>query len=288
MKYAYYPGCSLESTAREYDLSARAVCQALGMELVELDDWNCCGATSAHSTNHLLALALPARNLALAGEAGLDLAVPCSACYNRLKSADHAMGQEPETRRRVEEAAGIRYARPVRVYSLLEAVVSGAGLEGVARQVKRPLKGLKLVCYYGCLLVRPPAVTGFDRAENPVFMDKLMEALGAEAIQWSYKTECCGASLALSSSATVEGLVGVLLDMAEEAGARAVVTSCPLCQANLEMRRRDPRGMPVFYFTELMGHAFGLAESRTWWQKHLVDPLPLLNQIANPLENVNM
>jgi len=280
MKYAYYPGCSLESNAREYDLSARAACMALGMELMELEDWNCCGATSAHSTSHLLGLALPARNLGLAEEAGMDLAIPCSACYNRLKSADYVMRQDPETHRAVEETVGIKYRRPVNVYSLLEAVVSGAGLDAVTGQVKRPLEGLKVACYYGCLLVRPTAVTGFDRPENPVLLDQLMEALGAKAMQWSYKTECCGASLALSSSEAVTGLVTVLLDMAEDSGAQAVVTSCPLCQANLEMRRRESNKMPVFYFTELMGHAFGLPESSVWFSKHLVDPRPLLNSLG--------
>lgn len=280
MRYAYYPGCSLGATAKEYDLSVRAVCKALGMELSELDDWSCCGATSAHSTNHLLGLALPARNLALAGEAGLDLTVPCSACYNRLKSADYAMRQDQETHRLVEETAGIKYRRPVNVYSLLEAVVSGVGFDAVKEQVKQPLKELKVACYYGCLLVRPSAVTGFDRAENPVLLDKLMETLGAKAVPWSYKTECCGASLALSSSETVNGLVAVLLNMAEEAGAQAVVTSCPLCQANLEMRRQDPCKMPVFYFTELMGYAFGLPESPVWFDKHLVNPRPLLNSLG--------
>ncbi|MCL6636186.1 MAG: CoB--CoM heterodisulfide reductase iron-sulfur subunit B family protein [Peptococcaceae bacterium] len=280
MRYAYYPGCSLESTAREYDLSVREACGALGVELVELEDWSCCGATSAHSTNHLLALALPARNLAQASEAGLDLAVPCSACYNRLKTADTVMRRNKETRRQVEAVAEIRYARPVQVYSLLEAVVRGAGLEAVAEKVKRPLKGLKLACYYGCLLVRPPGITGFDRPENPVSLDRLVEALGAKAVQWSYKTECCGASLALSSSETVYGLVGALLDMAEEAGAHALVTSCPLCRANLEMRRQEKHRMPVFYFTELMGHAFGLPGSHAWFQKHLVDPEPLLHSLG--------
>ncbi|HAR94956.1 MAG TPA: heterodisulfide reductase subunit B [Deltaproteobacteria bacterium] len=280
MKYAYYPGCSLESTAKEYDYSARAACGHLGIELAELKDWSCCGATSAHSTSHLLSLALPARNLALARDAMLDIAVPCSACYSRLKNADYVMRRDDAARREVEEAAGIDYRSKISVYSLLEAVVIGAGLKAVAEKVKKPLKGLKIACYYGCLLVRPPVVTGFDDTENPVLLDRLMETLGAEAVQWSYKTDCCGASLALSESGAVNGLVGVILEMASEAGASALVTSCPLCQANLEMRRAEDITLPVFYFTELMGLAFGLQDYRGWFQKHLVDPQPLLHSLG--------
>lgn len=280
MRYAYYPGCSLESTAREYDLSARAACGALGMEFTELADWSCCGATSAHSINHLLALALPARNLALAGEAGLDLAVPCSACYSRLKNADYVLRRDEAERRRVEEAVRVGYNNPVNVYSLLEAVVRGAGLETVAGKVSRPLSGLKLACYYGCLLLRPPEVTGFDDPDEPVLLDLLMEALGAEAVRWFYKTDCCGASLSLSESGAAGGLVNIILQTAGEAGANALVTACPLCQNNLEMRRPEHAGMPVFYFTELMGLAFGLPQSNTWFQKHLVDPKPLLNSLG--------
>lgn len=276
MKYAYYPGCSLESTAVEYDLSARAACVRLGIELVELDDWNCCGATSAHSTNHILALALPARNLALAGEAGLDLVVPCSACYNRLKVTDHLLRQDKELHRRMGEVTGTDYRNPVTVRSLLETVVTGAGLGAVAEKVVRPLSGLKVACYYGCLLVRPPAVTNFDNAENPVLLDRLVEALGAGSVRWFYKTDCCGASLAMSRGEMVTGMVGVILDRAQEAGANALVTACPLCQANLEMRRSEACGLPVFYFTELMGLAFNLPDCRNWFKKHLIDPQPLL------------
>lgn len=280
MKYAYYPGCSLESTAREFDLSARAACAAMGVELAELEDWNCCGATSAHSTSRLLSLALPARNLSLAAQAGLDVAVPCSACYSRLKTADYEMRRDQATRRLVEEAAGIDYKSPVNVYSLLEAVALKANLDTVTGKVVRPLSGLRAACYYGCLMVRPPSVTSFDDPENPVIMDHLVEALGAAAVPWSYKTDCCGASLALSESGPVNGLVGIILEMAGEAGANAIVTACPLCQANLEMRRGADCEIPVFFFTELMGLAFGLPDCGAWFKKHLVDPLPLLASLG--------
>lgn len=280
MKYAYYPGCSLEFTAKEYDFSSRVVSAHLGLELVELEDWNCCGATSAHSTNHLLALALPARNLALAAAAGLDLAVPCSACYSRLKLTGYQLRENPELCRQIEQVAGIAYHQQVEVYSLLEAVVTGVGLEVVAEKVVRPLTGLKAACYYGCLLVRPPAVTKFDDPENPVLMDRLIQVLGGKAVRWFDKTDCCGASLAMSRAEMVTGMVSSLLDHAREAGANAVVTACPLCHANLEMRRREDCSLPVFYFTELMGLSFNLPHCRSWLKKHLVDPLPLLASLA--------
>ncbi|HUW64727.1 MAG TPA: CoB--CoM heterodisulfide reductase iron-sulfur subunit B family protein [Spirochaetia bacterium] len=280
MKVAYYPGCSLESSAVEYDLSSRAVCQAVGLDLVELPDWSCCGASSAHGTSHLLSLALPARNLKLAQEAGLDIVAPCSACYNRLKFADYTLRHDREEREKIEEAAGFSFTGESAVLSLLEAVVTKAGLPKVKAAVTKPLAGLKLVSYYGCLLVRPLEVCSFDDPENPVSMDKLMATLGADVLDWSYKTDCCGAALTMSRAGTVTDLVGNLLERAAETGAEAVVTSCPVCQANLETRRRESGGPPVFFFTELMGLAFQLPGSQDWLRKHLVDPLPLLHKLA--------
>lgn len=280
MRLSYYPGCSLAATSVEYDLSSRAVCRALDLELLELPDWNCCGATSAHSTNHLLSLALPARNLKLAQEVGLDVVVPCSACYNRLKYTDHVLRHDREEREKVEEAAGFSFTGEVAVLSLLETVMTRAGLPRVKAAVKKPLAGLKLVCYYGCLLVRPLEVCSFDDPENPLSLDKLMAALGADVIDWSYKTDCCGASLGLCRTGTANSLVGGILEMAAEAGAEAIVTPCTLCHSNLEMRRTLSGGPPVFFFTELMGLAFQLPGSQDWLKKHLVDPLPLLSRLA--------
>lgn len=277
MKYFYYPGCSLESTAREFDLSARASAKALGLELHELPDWNCCGATSAHSINSPLAMALPARNLALAQKEGLDLVVPCSACYSRLRKADHLLGNQPEARRRMEEAVGFSYSGSVKVLSLLEVLAARPGLKHLP-EAGQSVKGLKVVCYYGCLLTRPPESGGFDRAENPVLMDNLIASLGIEVLPWSYKTECCGASLSLTSGPVVYKLVSVLLEAAAKAGADAIVTACPLCQSNLEMRRPPGNTMPAFYFTELIGLALGLGDANGWLKKHLVDPAPYLGR----------
>jgi heterodisulfide reductase subunit B len=280
LKLAYYPGCSLESTAVEYDLSSRAVCRAVGLELEELPDWSCCGASSAHGTNHLLSLALPARNIKLAQEAGLDIVAPCAACSNRLKFADYTLRHNREEREKVETAADFSFTGETAVLTMLEAVVTKAGIPAVKAAVVKPLAGLKLVCYYGCLLVRPLEVCTFDDPENPVSMDKLMAALGADVLDWSYKTDCCGAALTMPRAGTVTGLVGNLLEQATAAGAQAVVTSCPVCQSNLEMRRLHHGGPPVFFFTELMGLAFGLPGSQDWLKKHLVDPLPLLHKLS--------
>jgi heterodisulfide reductase subunit B len=290
---SYYPGCSQESTAVEYDRSARAVCAALGIELRELHDWNCCGASSAHAVSHVLALALPARNLALAQAEGYGtLVAPCAACYNRLRRADAVLRERDSADAAAVEAAvgeGFRYTAPVQVKALVEVIGRDAGPAAVAARVRRELAGLRVVCYYGCLLTRPRQVTGYDDMENPVLLDQVMRACGAEALDWSYKTECCGGGLSVVRSDAVRRLVGEILDMAVEAGADAVVTACPMCLANLEMRRTAAAvggagvggggaGLPVFYFTELMALAFGLPGVGGWLRRHLVDPVPALRR----------
>ncbi len=280
MDYSYFPGCSLHSTAIEYGDSAQAVLAALGAELYELEDWNCCGATSAHSLNHFLALALPARNLALAQRSGRDLVLPCAACFNRHKTTDFVLRAEPDLRARLEQVVGFSFDGSVAVRPLLDVVGNQIGLEQIQARVKRPLEGLHVVAYYGCLLVRPPAVTQFEDPENPTLMYRLLETLGAHPLPWSYATECCGGGLSLTKSSLAARLVARLAERAREAGAQAIVTSCPLCQVNLEMRQ--PRGappLPIFYFTELIGLAFCLAEVDRWWSKHLIDPRPLLCEL---------
>ncbi len=281
MNLSYYPGCSLESSAREYNLSALSVASALGLSLTEIEDWICCGATSAHSTNQLLAYALPAANIALAQQAGRDLVVPCASCYNRLKKTDHVLRNDPARRRQLEEVVNFTFTGRIGVMSLLEAFTVRIGAEEISRRVVRPLEGLRLACYYGCLLVRPHHVTGFDNPENPRSLDALMAGTGARPLSWSYKTECCGANLGLTVGDAVRQMVSRLLEMAEEAGAQAIVTACPLCQMNLEVRRPNNRnGIPAFYFTELIGLALGLKESGSWFARHIVDPLPLLRSLS--------
>jgi heterodisulfide reductase subunit B2 len=279
MAYTYYPGCSLHSTGLEYGLSTEAVFHHLGMELVEVPDWNCCGASSAHSLNHALALALPARNLAQAQKLGNDLVTPCAACYSRMKGADYTLRTDPGARAEIESLVGFEYAGTMAIRPLLAVIYEDYGLERIKARVTTPLAGLKVVSYYGCLLVRPPEIAQFDDPDDPKVMPAILSALGAEVKPWSYATDCCGGSLSLSRSQVVKDLVSRLVKYAREAGADALVTACPLCQVNLEMRQTNPPNMPVFYFTELLGLAFGLPEAQKWWSKHLIDPRPLLGKM---------
>jgi heterodisulfide reductase subunit B len=278
--YSYYPGCSLHSTGLEYGLSTQAVFQHLGLTLVEVPEWNCCGASSAHAIDHELAAALPARNLAIAQQAGYDLVAPCAACFNRIKGADYLMRTNLEARAELEDLIGFKYSGEIAIRPLMAVLHEDYGVRQLSAEIQRPLHGLKVVPYYGCLLVRPPHITRFDDPENPRVMGELLQAAGAEVLSWSYATECCGGGLSISRSGLVKKLVGKLSDHAREAGAEAIVTACPLCQVNLEMRQEGAARMPVFYFTELIGLALGLPEAAKWWPKHLIDPRPLLSGLG--------
>ncbi len=274
--YSYYPGCSLHSTGLEYGLSTRAVFRHLGVELVELEDWNCCGASSAHALDHTLAIALPARTLALAQSGGRDLVTPCAACFNRLKRADYIMKTDPHLRAEMEQMVGFQFSGEVTVRPVLAALYEDVPANDLIEFVRRPLNGLKVVPYYGCLLVRPPQVAQFDDPDNPKVMANLLRRVGVEVMDWSHATDCCGAGLSLGRPDVVQNLVGRLVERAREAGAQALATACPLCQVNLEMRQPGKDKMPAFYFTELLGLAFGLPEAQGWWRKHLIDPRPVL------------
>lgn len=278
--YAYYPGCSLHSTGLEYGLSTRAVFRQLGLELVELEDWNCCGASSAHALDHTLGLALPARTLALAQADGRDLLTPCAACFNRLKRADYTLRNDPALRAEIELMVGFQFSGEIRVRPVMAALYEDVPASRLIKMVKRPLNGLKVVPYYGCLLVRPPQVTQFDDPDNPQVMASLLRAVGSEVMEWSHATDCCGAGLSLGRPDIVQSLVGRLVERAREAGAQALATACPLCQVNLEMRQLGKDPMPAFYFTELLGLAFGLPEAKQWWGKHLIDPRPLMHAVG--------
>ncbi len=269
---SYYPGCALHGTAREYDESTKAVADTLGVVLRELPDWNCCGASSAHVTDEKLALDLAGRNLAIARHEGMDLVVPCAACYSRLKAA-----QREDEGRETGEGDGLR------VLSLLDFFSLPKLLDTLSSRMKRSLAGVKVVCYYGCLLVRPPKTTCAGHHEFPQNMDRLMEAIGITSLPWSHKTDCCGASLVLTRTDIVLALTGKLLDEAVKAGAEAVVVACPLCQSNLDSRQEailKTMGrnyeMPVFYFTELIGLSLGHKDSPRWFKRHIVDPTKLL------------
>ncbi|MGD2177452.1 MAG: CoB--CoM heterodisulfide reductase iron-sulfur subunit B family protein [Anaerolineae bacterium] len=276
MKYTYYPGCTSETTAVEFGLSTEAICEALSVELIELDDWNCCGASSAHSINHELGLALPGRNVALAQEAGRDMVIPCPACYQHCRDADIKMREDEAWREKMERLLNFRYQGHVRARHLLEVLSSDLDQDELKQKVGRPLEGLKVASYYGCVLVRPPELTGWDDPEHPVTMDRLMALLGAEPVDWSYKVDCCGASLTLSRGDIVAELSTKIAEGAVEAGADCIVSACGMCEINLDTRQALQKKMPIFYFTELMALAFGLPNVQKWLGRHSVDPRPLL------------
>ncbi len=289
MKYAYFPGCSLHSTAKEYDLSTKAVAGALGIELMEIPDWICCGATPAHITMHLLSLALPVKNLLQAKKMdSYEVATCCAACFSRLKIANHFMETDLAHRDRVNEIVGEQYKGEVKVRHFLDILVNTFGLKNLSLKVTKKLKGLKVACYYGCLLTRPPEVTQLDDVEEPRLIDDLMEAIGVETADWPYKTECCGASFSLTKTDIVLKLSGDILQMAHDEGAQAIVVACPLCQSNLDLRQsminekfKKKFDMPILYFTQLVGLSLGIKPKILGLNKHIVNPMPLLRKLVD-------
>lgn len=273
----YFPGCSLSGTAAEYDQSLRAVAACMGIELQEIPDWVCCGATSAHAIDHEAALCLAADNLAKARRAGMtQVLAPCAMCYSRLASASHELAEKPGLSARVATALGqsadlaMEKVRPLSVLNWL-ATIPQSTITGF---VTRPLKGLKVACYYGCLLVRPPQVTGADNAEAPRSMERIITALGGEPVRWSMATECCGASFALSRKEVVLRQTQRICQAARKAEADAICLACPMCHANIDVRQAElpggQRPLPTMYLTQLMGLAFGLSAEKLRLKSHFV------------------
>lgn len=278
MNVSYYPGCCMHGTAKGYDQSIQTLAESLGIGLQEVKDWVCCGASSAHATNYDLSIALPAQSLVAAEKVGLDVLVPCAACFNRFRSAQIHLEADEALKTRVEATVGAKIQNSVRVRDPIDFFVNSVGLDTLRGKVTRKLKGLKPAAYYGCLLVRPREVCQTDDFENPVLMDRLLETLGAEPKLWSFKTDCCGGSLTIAKTEQVVRLTDRLMAMAREAGANCLVTACPECMANLDMRATS--GLPVFYFSELMALALGLPGMDRWAKLHQTDPRPLLRQIG--------
>lgn len=277
---AYYPGCSLHSSAAEYDHTMRATAQVLGLTLVEPPGWLCCGSTPAHSSDRLLATLLPMRTLAIVEQMGLtSVSAPCSSCFARLKAAARTMAEDSDMADQVTSRLGYAYRGTVRVQHILDTLIDRVGLEKIKASVKRPLTGLKVACYYGCLVTRPAKVTEADHVEYPMKMDYLMRALGAETVDWSYKTDCCGGALSLTQTPLALELTAKILRNARECGADVVAAVCPLCQVNLDARQNqiglDFR-LPTLYATQLTTLAFGLGASAAALTKNLVDPRPVL------------
>jgi len=286
---AYYPGCSLHGTSKEYDLSTQAVFKALGVFLHEPEGWGCCGTTPAHSTDHYLSTLLPMKNVALMREKGFDhITTPCPSCFLRMRVAIKDIEEDEGLRKKVSEEIPNLSSNGMRVEHLLNTVTEKIGFQQVASKVLQPLKGLKVVCYYGCIITRPPKITQEKDYEYPTNMDRLMKTLGITSLDWSYKTRCCGASLGISQLPIALELSRKILKNAEGVEADAIVVACPLCHVNLDARQKqieeefkEPFNLPIIYFTQLMGLAFGLKPERLGLDKHFVDPIPILKRIEN-------
>ena len=268
-KIALYPGCSLEGSGGAFQTSLAAVFRALGIEVADLEDWSCCGASSAHAVDHKLHLALTMRNLALVEAQGYKQVVaPCAACYHRLAGAEAELGRDPELRKSLNAQADLDYKGETEVRNVLALLTQDVGLGAIAARVKRRLSGLRVACYYGCLNTRIPRTESFDDREYPMSMDSIVDALGAEALDWSYKTECCGASLFVTDEGISAKLVSKILKDASARGADCIVVACPMCHNNIDTKQdaireqfNVDRPMPVLFITQLMGLALGCSES---------------------------
>jgi heterodisulfide reductase subunit B len=292
-KLTYFPGCSAHGTSEEFDHTLKLVMKTLDVQMEEIPDWNCCGATSAHVMTENLALALPMRNLVLAEKLeNKTMGIACASCYSRMKGTKKHLDEHPEQAKRINSTVidEGEYKGTIDIKSMLQYCFEEIGLETIKSKVTKSLSGLKVACYYGCLLTRPKDVTRFDSPEYPMSMDLLMEALGAKAMEFDFKTECCGASFSISNTEVVESLTGKILEVAKESGAHMVVVACPLCQSNLDMRQPDIEkhsgkklDLPVMYFTQLMALAFGYPESELRLPKHIVPVEAALKHIGDPV-----
>jgi heterodisulfide reductase subunit B2 len=277
MEFGYYPGCALHGSSNDYETSVRASLRALGVGLKEIDDWICCGATAAHSLNHTLSVALPARNLALAEKGGMrEMLAPCPMCSMELIKAARGLEKDEALRRKMSEIVELPVEGTTEVLNLIQ-VFQRVGLEALKAAVKKPLEGLNVACYYGCLLTRPPAALRFDDCERPTSMEAIVEALGAKAVDWNYKTECCGAGMTMANEATVLELSHKILGNAAAHGANCVVVACPMCHVNMDMKQADierqyatKHGMVVYYLSDLVGLALGMSEKELAIDKHFV------------------
>jgi len=286
MKYAYYPGCSADSTARDQYMSVNEVARSLNIELVELKGWTCCGSTPAHHSDVHMSIALPAANLLMAKKTGLDMVVFCAACYNRMKVANYEIQTKPEIRKEIAATLGEDYDGSVKIHHFVEVLIKDIGAKKLQEALTHSLAGLKVASYYGCLLVRPQEVTQFDDPENPTKIDSLVTLMGGESIDWPHKVECCGGGFALTRTDIVVELSNSLLTMARLSGAQCMAVACPMCQINLDMRQTDinktkntDHNLPVVYITQLLGLCLGISPKKLGMDKCVVSPKPIIELV---------
>ena len=294
LRYAYYPGCSMDTTGITYKLSIDYVCKKIGLELMEIPDWNCCGATSGHAKGKWLSLALPARNIGIAEKRlpGLDICVPCASCYSRMLATTSAIRNDEAVRAKIAGITGMNVKGSAEILTLMDVLSTEEGLAACKSAVVRPLTGFKVACYYGCLTSRPRSVTGAENIESPEIMDKLLSVTGAECVSWDYKTECCGGSHQVDAPAAARPLVERIFRNAKANGATAVITACPMCHLNLDMREEEINhtmgtayDMPVYQFTQLLALAMGATAREIGIQKHFY---PAYNRIDKTLRKAAM
>jgi heterodisulfide reductase subunit B2 len=287
MKVGYYPGCSLSGTGREFGESMNAVAKALDIELLEVPEWTCCGSSPAHMIDRLASVALPVNVLLKAQKAGFgEVMAPCAACYNRLATAKHEVETSAQTRAQAEKILQAKIQNLPRVLNVVQMLAQAS--DAIAAKVTKKFEQT-VACYYGCLLVRPAKITGFDRTEDPVEMDKLIAAVGGKTIDWSFKTECCGASFSLSKTSVVGRLGAKILKDALARKAEAVVVACPMCHSNLDLRRGDinrrlaaKTSIPVLYITQVIGLALGIPEKKLGLARHFVPVKFPAKPVSNP------
>ncbi len=288
MKIAYYPGCSLHASSAFYDVQTRLVLKHLGVELQEIEDWNCCGATSACKTDSFLSIALPARNIGIADASGLDeMLIPCSSCYSRTLVSQKVLADNADLRNSINAELTKKVSGRVRILSILEILLQKLNSNEFSEKLKNKLEGFKPACYYGCLLTRfPYDVAVPDNVENPHGMEIICEKIGAKPVDWNYKTDCCGASASVNDTDVALRLMSNIMKDALARGANCFVTTCPMCQLNLDAYQdmvREKYGiqqrLPVYFITELVGLALGISDRDLQIDRHLIDASGLLKEI---------
>ena len=276
MKIGYYPGCSLEGTSKEYSDSLFAVSEKCGVVLEEISDWNCCGASAAHSMNHDLSVALPARTLALAEKQGItEIVIPCAACYSRLSQSQNELNQNFVTKTRIESYLDLKISGSLKLMTVIEFLqkyIFPVADKHVVNKLNQ-----KTACYYGCMLIRPKEISTFERTEDPMEMEDVMKIAGASPVKWAYKTECCGAGLSVSRTDIVAKLSGKILEDAADNGAETIIVACPMCHMNLDMRRPNIKeqikkdiNIPVLFITQALGLSMGISADKLGLNKHFV------------------
>jgi len=288
MEIAYYPGCSLHASSELYDIQCKLVFNKLGVELKEIEDWNCCGATGASKTNEFLSIALPARNLGLADATGLsEIVIPCSSCYSRTLVSQKVLASDATLKESINAELGHKIEGKIKVSSILEVLRPKVDSGEITEKAVKKLTGLKPACYYGCLMTRFPVdIDVPDNVENPQGMEIVCKALGAEPVDWSYKTDCCGASGAYNDAEQSQLLMSRIFKDATARGANCLVTTCPLCQMNVDSYQDEvgkkygiEKRLPVYYITELIGVSMGIDPILMQVDRHFVDAMGLLKEL---------